>query len=342
MHAGFAAAGVAALVFIGTPVALIAATTETSATASPSSCAPIYVPDTTGPNASVEAIAVVTATTYRTPSGTAASPRAVLAVVAAGFTESGMRNLANAAVPTSLTLPHDALGADHYSVGYLQGQVGADGSDTFGWGNVNAVMDPAQATAKFMDRATALDLTTSGDAANLAQAVQASGTPDGSNYRANLGQAQALLTDPNVQQSCTVDSPTAWDQLGNPNTVAQAVAWDHALASGAASNLPGWCDAYVSYAYGLSQSGIQDAYGHWLAVPANLKHAGNAPPPKGALVFWTTSNPHGHVAVSMGDGTVASTDYPSKGHFGIAPIADIDAWGTRLGYTAPWFPTNHL
>ena len=32
-------------------------------------------------------------------------------------------------------------------------------------------------------------------------------------------------------------------------------------------------------------------------------------PIKGALVFWRTSNPAGHVALSLGNGVVVSTDY---------------------------------
>src|SRR4051794_13861263 len=124
-----------------------------------------------------------------------ASPRVLLALFEAGLDESSFRNLANDNVPSSLSLPHDGVGNDHTSVGYLQQQVGADGTGAlFGWGDVQQAMDTTHATDAFLNAAIPLDAKVSGDAATLAQAVQASATSDGSNYRAFTDQATALLT----------------------------------------------------------------------------------------------------------------------------------------------------
>jgi hypothetical protein len=57
------------------------------------------------------------------------------------MTESGGHMYANANIPASLKLPHDAIGNDHHSVGLFQQQVGSDGSNTFGWGTVQQCMD---------------------------------------------------------------------------------------------------------------------------------------------------------------------------------------------------------
>ena len=136
-----------------------------------------------------------------------ADDRVMQALFEAGLDESSFRNLANPNVPASLAIANDGQGADHNSVGYLQQQVGADGSDTFGWGDVAQAMDPLHATDAFLDAAVPLDASTGGDAADLAQAVQQSATPDASNYRAFTTQATQLIA---AQQNAAGDpTPTA-------------------------------------------------------------------------------------------------------------------------------------
>ena len=60
-------------------------------------------------------------------------------------------------------------------------------------------------------------------------------------------------------------------------------------------------------------------------------------------MFWRSGNPAGHVALSLGNGQVISTDYDSKtGRYtahklDAGPITDIDRWGPRLGWRAPNF-----
>ncbi|BEP13857.1 hypothetical protein acdb102_21680 [Acidothermaceae bacterium B102] len=123
-----------------------------------------------------------------------ASPRVLLALFEAGLDESGFRDLANANVPASLAIPHDGVGDDHTSVGYLQQQVGPAGDGGgFGWGTVTEAMDSLHATDAFLDAAVPLDASLIGDAATLAQAVQRSATTDGSNYRAYQDQASSLI-----------------------------------------------------------------------------------------------------------------------------------------------------
>ena len=136
--------------------------------------------------------AIVT-TAYAEATARGASARVMLALFEAGLDESTFRNLANSTVPTSLVIPNDGVGSDGTSVGYLQQQVGTDGSGTFGWGNVAQAMDPLHATDAFLDAAIPMDTTTAGDAATLAQAVQRSATLDGSNYRAYQAQATTMI-----------------------------------------------------------------------------------------------------------------------------------------------------
>ncbi|WP_375433362.1 hypothetical protein [uncultured Friedmanniella sp.] len=58
-------------------------------------------------------------------------------------------------------------------------------------------------------------------------------------------------------------------------------------------------------------------------------------------VFWRSGNPAGHVALSLGNGQVISTDFDGTdyraGRLSAGPITAIDTWGPRLGWRAPNF-----
>jgi hypothetical protein len=81
--------------------------------------------------------------------------------------------------------------------------------------------------------------------------------------------------------------------------------------------------------------GIADANAGWSM--AKRKHTGSdkGSPPAGAPVYWGTSHPYGHVAISVGDGKCRSTDWPSKGKVGTVSISEMtNAWGMTLkGWT---------
>ncbi|MDQ6838793.1 MAG: M23 family peptidase, partial [Actinomycetota bacterium] len=63
--------------------------------------------------------------------------------LATALDESGIRNLANPAVPASLGLANDGLGADHDSVGIFQQRPAS------GWGTPAQIMNPAYSAEAF-------------------------------------------------------------------------------------------------------------------------------------------------------------------------------------------------
>lgn len=135
-------------------------------------------------------------------------------------------------------------------------------------------------------------------------------------------------------------TPEGFDMPGN-RTVDQAVAYMTGMAKDQTGIPVGRCLHYVAAAYGHETTA--QAYGRYWArdvfatMPDRYKHPGAGDiPPRGALVFWDTGGP-GHIALSLGGGKIASTDYPRAGVIGIAPISEIDKWGKRLGWTAPYF-----
>lgn len=71
--------------------------------------------------------------------------------VACAMGESGLRNLANQALPDSLRFPNDGLGSDHDSVGLFQQRNLAE------WGSVSQRMNPRQAATMFFSHLAQID-----------------------------------------------------------------------------------------------------------------------------------------------------------------------------------------
>lgn len=129
--------------------------------------------------------------------------RAAVICLETALVESNLTIYANWNVPSSLALPHEAVGSDHYSVGIFQQQVPS-------WGTAQACMDPAMSTAKFLfgnganpglttlpgyrfsyvghAGATRWDQIPTG---NAAQAVQVSAFPD--RYQEREADAEAIV-----------------------------------------------------------------------------------------------------------------------------------------------------
>lgn len=125
----------------------------------------------------------IAAAAYAAGKSIGANDREMLAMFEAGIVESGFKNYANSTVPESLSLPHDAVGSDHDSVGFLQQRAG--------WGSVAQRMNASYAATKFLQKAMRLDRSTPGSAGDLAQAVQVSAFPD--RYNSAMSEALGMI-----------------------------------------------------------------------------------------------------------------------------------------------------
>lgn len=96
--------------------------------------------------------------------------RGLVIALATAMQESRLRNLANASVPESLSLPHDGVGRDHDSVGLFQQRPG--------WGTVRQRMTPSYAAGRFYDVLVDVDGWERMRLTDAAQAVQRSGYPE--------------------------------------------------------------------------------------------------------------------------------------------------------------------
>lgn len=82
--------------------------------------------------------------------------RGIVIALSTALVESGLKMYANAKVPESLNLPHDAVGSDAFSVGLFQQQV-VHGQNGWWWGDAATCMDPARSAGLFYDRLVRFD-----------------------------------------------------------------------------------------------------------------------------------------------------------------------------------------
>ncbi|OHT73371.1 hypothetical protein [Mycobacteroides chelonae] len=111
------------------------------------------------------------------------SPFGIQIALATALAESGMRSLANKAVPDSLLIPNDGIGSDHDSVGPFQQRQS--------WGRTADLMNPSTSAGKFYDELVKVRGWQNMALTQAAQAVQRSAFPDA--YAKQAGNARALL-----------------------------------------------------------------------------------------------------------------------------------------------------
>lgn len=134
------------------------------------------------------------------------SPKGIVIGFATVYVESNWTMYANASVPESMSIPHEAVGSDGKSVGLFQQQV-VLGSGGYWWGDAATCMDPYKSAQLFFSRLKAnTDYNSDANSpGSYAQAIQQSAFPD--RYDQRMGDAQALydqitsggppVTDPN-------------------------------------------------------------------------------------------------------------------------------------------------
>ncbi len=82
--------------------------------------------------------------------------RGIAIALSTALVESGLKMYANKKVPESMSLPHDAVGSDAYSVGLFQQQV-VKGANGWWWGDAATCMDPAKSAGLFYERLVRYD-----------------------------------------------------------------------------------------------------------------------------------------------------------------------------------------
>lgn len=117
------------------------------------------------------------------------TPQGIKIALATTLVESNLVMYANAKVPESMALPHEAVGSDGMSVGLFQQQVRQGPSGNWWWGDARTCMDPTLSAGLFYDRLARLDYN-HGDPGATAQAIQQSAFPD--RYGQRMAEASVL------------------------------------------------------------------------------------------------------------------------------------------------------
>ncbi|MER0477024.1 peptidase M23 [Streptomyces sp. Edi2] len=136
------------------------------------------------------------------------------------------------------------------------------------------------------------------------------------------------------------DGKQTWT-LHNPRSVAAAIAWAKAHAGrNSTKNWEQRCLAYTAIVYGWHASGVNYARDHYTTVPKSMRHDKDRKPPPGALMYWDTHHPAGHIAVYLGHNKVASNDILRPGYIDIVDADQFETkWNaTYMGWTPPVFP----
>lgn len=137
------------------------------------------------------------------------TPKGIVIGFATVFVESNWTMYANASVPASMSIPHDEVGSDGYSVGLFQQQV-VLGDNGYWWGDAAKCMDPYKSAQLFFSRLAAntdynSDANTPG---SYAQAIQGSAFPG--RYDERMSDAQALY-DQITSGGTVTPTPTVQD-----------------------------------------------------------------------------------------------------------------------------------
>jgi hypothetical protein len=109
--------------------------------------------------------------------------------LATGIVESNITVYANQKLPKSLSMPHDAVGNDGYSVGIFQQQVRNTGNGWW-WGDEATCMDVESSAGLFYDRLAKLPYNGDSKSRGVRPTDPGSAYPD--RYDQHWGEAVAL------------------------------------------------------------------------------------------------------------------------------------------------------
>ncbi|MEV0792655.1 CHAP domain-containing protein [Kribbella sp. NPDC050459] len=210
------------------------------------------------------------------------------------------------------------------------------------WGTLGERLDPASAAGLFYAALANVPGWASMEPWKAAQAVQRSAFADGSNYRRNYEAAVRL-----VRASPTAGVCGSWGAGDTDQLPGASVAVDRALALVGSHGYYQLCARLASNIWGRSHSGYVSAAEQWAQmVSSGNAHPDDRRPPVGALLFWSTDGPYGHVAVYVGNGRIVSNDIgdrmPGEGGVYLVGVEAIEQrWGaTYLGWAPPVYPTT--
>lgn len=203
------------------------------------------------------------------------------------------------------------------------------------WGPLEVRMNPVGTSKLFFQALIGVPHWQTTQPWLVAQQIQRSAFADGRNYASSYALASRIVDRGDCRSSIWTHS----DAAALPGA-AQAVARARALVG--SRGYYQLCARLAANIWGLPRAGYASAADQWEAMVASGNaHFKDRKPPVGALVFWDTGGPNGHVAVYVGSGQIVSNDIrdsvPGEGGVYQVDVAVIESdWGaTYLGWAPP-------
>ncbi|TDO30207.1 CHAP domain-containing protein [Kribbella sp. VKM Ac-2527] len=212
-------------------------------------------------------------------------------------------------------------------------QAGPDSRGLFqqrtGWGPLKVRMDPRGASRLFFMALANTPGWASMEPWEAAQAVQRSAFSDGGNYRRNYDLATRLV-------SAAPGGCEGWPVVESGALPGAEAAVSRALALVGSDGYYQLCARLAANIWGLAQSGYTSAAEQWTQMVATGNaHPNDRQPPTGALLFWATGGPYGHVAVYVGDGRIVSNDIEDRA-LGIGGVYLVEVGAIEAGWSATY------
>lgn len=216
--------------------------------------------------------------------------------------ETTMRNLANEAVPESMALSHDGVGANFDSVGLFQQR------PSQGWGEPGELMDPGKAAGKFYERLKKVPGWEQMGYGQAAQAVQVSAHPE--EYDKWVPAAKGLLSALS-DATCQGSSGASGAGLAGASGSRAAIV-NFAMAQVGKGYILGTqgpdtfdCSGLTLKAYEQAGISLPRTSGEQRGAGVEVS-ASEAKP--GDILWWP-----GHVAIYTGNGRMVGAQTPSQG-----------------------------
>lgn len=246
--------------------------------------------------------------------------------VMTALTESSLRNITHG----------DAAGPD--SRGLFQ--------QRDGWGPLEVRLNPDGAAGLFFRALASVPGWSTMPPWRAAQAVQRSAFRDGSDYAASLALARQVVAGlgPAMSQCSNSLVLTAAEERSLPGAAAAVVRARAMIGQHGYYQL---CARLAARIWGRSRAGYVSAADQWTAMlAAGHAHVGDRRPPVGALLFWDTGGPYGHVAFYVGAGQIVSNDIedetPGEGGVYLVDATAIESkWRSHyLGWAPPLYASQ--
>ena len=225
-------------------------------------------------------------------------------------------------------------------------QAGPDSRGLFqqrnGWGPLEVRMDPAGAAGLFYAALVNVPGWASMEPWIAAQTVQHSAFADGENYRKNYEAAISLAGAIPTLEGCST-----WGAMDSDHLPGAEAAVSRALLLVGSHGYYQLCARLAANIWGQARAGYYSAAEQWQQMVSTANaHPDDRRPPVGALLFWSTGGPYGHVAVYVGNNRIVSNDIgdraPGEGGVYLVGVASIEErWGADyLGWTPPIYPNS--